>query len=75
MDVNIIWQTVSLVILDQDYSSQHDSSKNMAARAGLIFPIYLKQVKKMEITIYKHFKNLLVRNYWTDFNITWHKCF
>ena len=32
--------------------------------AGLIFPIYL----------YRNFKNLLVRNHWTDFNIILQKC-
>ena len=31
---------------------------------GLIFPIYL----------YRKFKNLLVRNHWTDFNIILQKC-
>ena len=37
----------------------------MAARGeGLIFPIYIEK-----------FKNLLVRNQWTDFNITWQECF
>ena len=39
--------------------------KHGRQRAGLIFPIYL----------YRNFKNLLVRNHWTDFNITWRKCF
>ena len=39
--------------------------KNMAARgARLIFPIYL----------YSKFKNLLVRNHWTNFNIILQKC-
>ena len=33
--------------------------------AGLIFPIYLYR---------KLFKNLLVRNHWTDFNIILQKC-
>ena len=33
--------------------------------AGLIFPIYLLE----------NFKNLHVRNHWTDFYITWQKCF
>ena len=32
---------------------------------GLIFSIYL----------YKNFKNIFFRTYWTDFNITWKKCF
>ena len=32
---------------------------------GLIFPIYL----------YRKLKNLLVRNQWTDFSITWQECF
>ena len=54
-------------------SSNHDSSKNMAARgggggvgvgggAGLVFPKYI---------YIENFKNLLVRNHWTNFSITW----
>ena len=38
--------------------------KHVRQGAGLIFPIYL----------YKNFKNLLVRNHWTDFNIILQKC-
>ena len=34
-------------------------------RAGLIFPIYI---------YIENFKNLLVRNHWTDFNIILQKC-
>ena len=47
---------------------------------GLIFPIYLyrKLEKKSScfpsISKYKNFKNLLVRNHWTDFNTTWQEC-
>ena len=64
-DFNIILQKCSLVILYQDCSSHLDSSKNMAARGlGLFSPyIYIE-----------NFKNLLVRNHWTDFNIILQKC-
>ena len=42
-----------------------DSSKNMAARGRGLFSLY----------IYKeNFKNLLVRNHWTDFNMILQKC-
>ena len=56
------------MILYQDCSSHLDSSKNMAARGrgggGLIFLyIYIE-----------NFKNLLVRNLWTDFHIILQKC-
>ena len=48
----------------QDCSSHLDSSKNMAARGrGFFLYIYIE-----------HFKNLLVRNLWTDFNIILMKC-
>ena len=40
--------------------------KNMATRGGAYFPVYL--YRKLE-------KNLLVRNHWTDFNITWQTCY
>ena len=57
---------VPLVILYQDCSSHLDSSKNLAARgAGLIFPIYLYR---------KLYKNIPVRNHWTDFDIILQKC-
>ena len=49
----------------QDCSSHLDSSKNMTARGRGLFSLY----------IYKeNFKNLLVRNHWTDFNIILQKC-
>ena len=52
-------------MLYQDCSSHLDSSKNMAARGrGLFFQyIYIE-----------NFKNLLVRNHCTDFNIILQKC-
>ena len=53
-------------MLYQVCSSCHDSSKNMAARRQGLFSLY---------SYIKHFKNLFVRNHWTDFNITWQKCF
>ena len=38
--------------------------KNKAARGRSLFSLYLER---------ENFKNLLVRNQWTDFNITWQK--
>ena len=53
------------MILYQDCSRHLDSSKNMAARGRGLFSLY----------IYKeNFKNLLVRNHWTIFNIILQKC-
>ena len=65
-DFNIILQKCSFGDPLPDCSSHLDSSKNMAARGrGLVF-----------IYIYiENFKNLLVRNHWTDFNIILQKCF
>ena len=54
-----------LVILYQDCSSHLDSSKNMAARGRGLFSLYI---------CIENFKNLLVRNHWTDFNIILQKC-
>ena len=48
------------MILYQDCSSHLDSSKNMAARGQGLFSLYI---------YIENFKNLLVRNHWTDFNI------
>ena len=63
---NIILQKfVSLVILYQDCSSHLDSSKNMAARGRGLFSLYI---------YIENFKNLLVRNHWTDFHIILQKC-
>ena len=53
------------MIFYQDCSSHLDSSKNMAARGWGLFSLYIYIEK---------FKNLLVRNHWTDFNIILHKC-
>ena len=65
-DFNIILQKyVPLVILYQDCSSHLDSSKNMATRGRGLFSLYIYIEK---------FKNLLVRNHWTDFNIILQKC-
>ena len=65
-DFNITWQTCflgdpSLVILYQDCSSNRDLSKNMAASGWGLFSLYI---------YIENFNNLLVRNHWTDFNIT-----
>ena len=51
---------VPLVILYQGCSSHLDSSKNMAARGRGLFSLYI---------YIENFKNLLVRNHQTDFNI------
>ena len=59
-------RNVPLVILYQDCSSHLDLSKNMAARGQGLFSLYI---------YIENFKNLLVRNHWTDFNITLQKCF
>ena len=53
------------MILYQDCSSHLDSSKNMAARGRGLFSPYI---------YIENFKNLLVRNHWTDFNIILQKC-
>ena len=53
------------MILYQDCSSHLDSSKNMADRGRGIFSLYI---------YIENFKNLLVRNHWTDFNIILQKC-
>ena len=58
-------RNVSLVILLQDCSSHLDSSKNMAARGRGLFSLY---------NCLENFKNLLVRNHWTDFHIISQKC-
>ena len=53
------------MILYQDCSSYLDSSKNMATRGQGLFSLYI---------YIENFKNLLVRNHWTDFNIILQKC-
>ena len=55
------------MILYQDCSSHLDSSKNMAARGRGLFSIYIYMY-------IENFKNLLVRNHWTDFSIILQKC-
>ena len=58
-------RNVSLVTLYKDCSSRHDSSKNMATRGRGLFSLYI---------YIENFKNLLVRNSWTEFNVTWQEC-
>ena len=53
------------MILYQDCSSHLDSSKNMAARRRGLISLYI---------YIENFKNLLVRNHWTDFHIILQKC-
>ena len=62
---NIISQKCSLVILNQDCSIYLDSSKHMATRGRGLFSLYI---------CIENFKNFLVRNHWTDFNIILQKC-
>ena len=64
-DFNIPWQECFFGD-PYDCSSHYDSLKNMAAKGGPYFTLYI---------YIENFKNLLVRNLWTDFNITWQKCF
>ena len=64
-DFNIILQIVPLVILYQDCSSHLDSSKNLAARGRGLISLYI---------YIENFKNLLIRNHWTDFHIILQKC-
>ena len=54
------------MILYQDCSSHLDSSKNMGARGRGLISLYI---------YIENFKNLLVRNHWTDFHIILQKCF
>ena len=61
----LFYRNVPLVILYQDCSSQLDSSKNMTAKGRGLFSLYI---------YLENFKNLLVRNHWTDFNIILQKC-
>ena len=53
------------MIFYQDCSSHLYSSKNTAARGRGLFSLYIYIV---------NFKNLLVRNHWTDFDIILQKC-
>ena len=53
----------ALVTLYQEYSSNPDLSKNMAARGWGLFSLWIE-----------NFKNLLVSNHWADFNLTWQEC-
>ena len=54
------------MILYYDCSSHLDSSKTMAARGRGLFSLYIN---------IENFKNLLVRNHWTNFHIILQKCF
>ena len=56
---------VPLVTLYLVCSNCHDLLKTLAARGRGLFSLYI---------YIKHFKNLFVRNNWTDLNITWQKC-
>ena len=62
----LLGRYVSLVTLYQDCSSCHDVSKNLAGRGQGLFSPYI---------YIENFNDLLVRNHWTDFNLTLQKCF
>ena len=64
-DFHIFCRNVPLVILYQGCSSHLDSSKNVAARGRGLFSLYI---------YIENFKNLLVRNHQTDFNIILQEC-
>ena len=64
-DFNKFCRNVSLVILYQACSRHLDWSKNMSAKGQGLFSLYI---------YLENFKNLLVRNHWTDFNIILQKC-
>ena len=53
------------MIFYQDCSNHLDLSKNMAARGRGLFSLYI---------YIENFKNLLVRNHWTDFSIILQEC-
>ena len=53
------------MILYQDCSIHLDLSKNMATRGWGLFSLHI---------CIENFKNLLVRNHWTDFSIILQKC-
>ena len=63
------WQKSFLLTLNQDCSSYHDLSKKHCRRVvggeGGLISLYIYIEK---------FKNLLVRNQWTNFNIAWQEC-
>ena len=62
---DIIWKKCSFGDPYQSCSSHLDSSKNMPARGRGLFSLYI---------YIENFKNLLVRNHWTDFNIILQQC-
>ena len=53
------------MILYQDCSSRLDSSKDMATRGQGLVSLYI---------YIENFKNILVRNHWTDFHMILQKC-
>ena len=59
-----LYRNVPLVILCRDCSSHLDSSMATSGRGLFSLFIYIE-----------NFKNLLVRNHWTDFHIILQKCF
>ena len=66
-DCNIMWQKCSFGDpVPRLFKPFGFVKKHGRQVAGLIFPIYLYR---------KTLKYLLVRNHWTDFIITWQKCF
>ena len=58
-------RNVPLMTLYQDYWCCNDLSKHIATRWRGLYSLY---------NYIENFKNLLIRNHWTDFNIIWQKC-
>ena len=61
---NIPWQECFLVTIYHDCSGSHDSSKIMAAWWW-----------EVPISLYRKLHHRIVKNHWTNFNITGQKCF
>ena len=61
----LLRRNVPLVALYQDCSSCHDSTENLATSGQDLFSLY---------SCIENFKNLLVGNHFTDFNIIHQKC-
>ena len=56
---------VQAIMIRQKKKKKKNKQKNMAARGRGLFSLYNK---------IENFKNPLVRNHWTDSNITWQEC-
>ena len=79
--VNNFFKRHLLLNLWLDFDQNHGNnfwSKNLAARGrGWFSPLRWRREGMLIFPIIytENLKNLLDRNHWTDFNITWQKCF